>query len=334
MSEAPEPTGSWARDPLGLVRLYRRSADGVVATRIRDLVALSHSDRVLDPVGVAVAWGERPEAPNTCFAGIESLPRGLPQAESAHGSLRQALLSASAELIRTGEPTAVALSGGLDSALVLALLRAAGASDLLLYTASSRFPGYDERDRATATAAHFGLPLRIVDVGELDFLSVLPGCIAAAETPLYNLHPVERFLLARAVAADGLGTLVTGDGADQVFAGAPPAIFLPIVAAFFEAAGVALASPFFDPEVMALGLGAVPDPNKSALRDLAAALGCPAGLLGAGKHVRLAPAMNLASYLDHEHLAVLGRDLRRPVRLDTDRERTQWATLSLLWKSF
>lgn len=179
MSGAAGWTPPRVRDPLGLVRLYRRCADGVVAPRIRDLVAPSRSDRVLDPIGVAMAWGECPEARHTCFSGIESLPRGLPPAACPQANLRDVLLSASARLMRMGQPIAVALSGGLDSALVLALLRAAGASQLLLYTVASGFPGYDELERARATAAHFGLPMRVVEVGEHDFLSALPGCIVA-----------------------------------------------------------------------------------------------------------------------------------------------------------
>jgi asparagine synthase (glutamine-hydrolysing) len=334
MSVVPTSSMMKSRDPLGLVRLYRRQADGVVAPRIRDLVAPSPPLRLLDPVGVAVAWGERPEAPQTCFAGIESLPRGFPRPRTTCAGLREALLSAAAKLVHAGEPVAVALSGGLDSALAIALLREVGASDLLLYTVSSGFPGYDEHEKAMASAAHFGLPLRVVEVGEPDFLASLPTCIAAAETPLYNLHPIERYLLARAVAADGVSALVTGDGADQVFAGHPPAIFLPIVSAFFKAAGVALRSPFFDPEVIALGLGGTLDPHKSVLRDLAATLACPSFVFSTEKQVRLTPAMNLEPFIHRRKLEKLARALGRPVTLTTDRERVRWVTLSLLWEAF
>jgi hypothetical protein len=331
MSSSPSPR---VRDPLGLVRLFRRTADGAVAGRIRDLADAGSSARQLDPVGVAMAWGQRPEGPQTCFAGIESLPRGRPRPRQTRAALREVLLLAAATLARSQATLAIGLSGGLDSALVVALLRAVGASDLVLYTVSSGIPGYDESDKARASAAHFGLPLRVVEVDASDFLVALPDGIAAAETPLFNLHPIERLLLARAVAAEGVGALITGDGADQVFAGHPPAIFLPIVSAFFDAAGVTLRSPFFDPEVMALGLGAAPDPGKSALRALATELGCPPFLLTSKKQVRLVPPMNLERFIRSDRFERLASALGLPVSLGTDRERIQWITLSLLWEAF
>jgi asparagine synthase (glutamine-hydrolysing) len=341
-SESPAMGGSRAgeRDPLGLVRRFRRDADGQIASRIRELLPSSRADRALDPRGVATAWGEHPECESTCFAGIVSLPRGAPGDPAARSNGpadtrapgRIALLSAAAAMRARSGITAVALSGGLDSALVIALLRATGVTDLQLYTVSSGFPGYDELDLARATAQHFGYPLTVVRVTERDFVEALPACVMAAETALYNLHPIERFLLARAAAADGHRDLVTGDGADQVFGGAPPAIFLPIVAALFEAAGLRVRSPFLEPSVVALGLAGPPDPAKPALRALAAELGVPPSVRQREKHVRLAPGMDLATYLLPSRLEPLGRALGREVRLASDRERVQWATLGLLWE--
>src|SRR3954465_12856739 len=86
---APSPSGSQSpatgglpageRDPLGLVRRFRRETDGQIASRIRELLPSSRADRALDPRGVATAWGEHPECEATCFAGIVSLPRGSPR---------------------------------------------------------------------------------------------------------------------------------------------------------------------------------------------------------------------------------------------------------------
>jgi asparagine synthase (glutamine-hydrolysing) len=333
-----DPAGE--RDPLGLVRRFRRLADGHVAPHLRDLLPASRSDRALDPRGVATAWGEHPECDSTCFAGIASLPRaesrgpiGGTNGHAADGpSTRGALLSAAADMRALSGPTAVALSGGLDSALVIALLRATGVTDLQLYTVSSGFRGYDELDLARATARHFGYPLTIARVTEVDFVDALPTCVTAAETALYNLHPIERFLLARAAAADGHRALVTGDGADQVFGGAPPAIFLPIVSALFEAVELGLRSPFLEPSVVALGLACAPDPAKVQLRALAAELGVPPSVREREKNVRLAPAMDLSRYLLPSRLGPLGAALGREVRLTSDRERVQWATLGLLWE--
>lgn len=320
-----------ARDPLGLVRRFRRTSDGRQSPRLRDLLP-TRADRTLDPRGVATAWGEHAECSATCFTGIESLPRGAAPDVPSDATLRTLLLSATARLATTAGPTAVAVSGGLDSALVLALLRAADVTNLQLYTASTGLPGYDERAQAEATARHFGHPLRVVPVTPAELVDALPACVTAIETPLYNLHPLERFFLAKAVAADGHAALVTGDGADQVFAGAPPAIFLPIVAALFEAAGVALRSPFFESQVIGHGWAGTSDPSKASLRALARELGAPVFVLERGKHVRLTPAMELDRHLEPAKLFPLARALGRPLSFASDRERVQWASLGLLWE--
>jgi asparagine synthetase B (glutamine-hydrolysing) len=296
------------------------------------------SERALDAVGVATAWGEHPESTSTCFAGFESLPRGTVTGSGsallsdADYPWRERLRDAALRLRAPEGPTAVAVSGGLDSALVLALLLAAGVDELQLFTVASGFAGYDELPAARATAFHFGYPLEVVTVGEADFVEALPTCVVAAETALYNLHPVERWLLAKAVAERGHRALVTGDGADQVFAGAPPAIFLPILAALFEVAKVELRSPFFAPEIVAQGWARPADPDKQVLRALAASWGVPDVIVARKKNVRLAPSMDLSRYLEQRSLAPLAAALGRPLHLGSDRERVQWATLAVLWE--
>ena len=320
-----------ARDPLGLRRRFRRVRDGETAASLAALLP-PPSERALDPRGVATAWAEHPECDATCFAGIESLPRGRPLDVARAANLRELLLAATTRLATKPSPTAVAVSGGLDSALLLALLRAAGVRDVQAYTASTGLPGYDERAEAEATAQHFGHALRVVTVTDADFVDALPSCVTAMETSIYNLHPLERFFLARAVAADGHAALVTGDGADQVFAGAPPAIFLPLLSALFQQAGIGLRSPFIDAHVVGHGLLAPPDPTKATLRALARELGVPDFVLDRRKRVRLTPPMDLERYLAPTKLAPLACALGRPLDFSSDRQRVQWASLGLLWE--
>ena len=110
--------------------------------------------------------------------------------------------------------------------------------------------------------------------------------------PLYNLHPVSKLLLARRLKERGIERVISGDGADQVFAGVSGWDYLPIVAALFDGAGVALCCPFLHTSVAGWAVDRA-NPAKSALRDVARQL-LPASIADAPKVGQLAPEMNLS----------------------------------------
>jgi len=228
-----------------------------------------------------------------------------------------------------GPDLLVALSGGLDAALVLALWRQAGRPLPEAITLRTGLPGYDESERAARVAAALGLRLHVVAVTGDDLVAALPDGIAAMEQPLYNLHPIARLLLARGAARLGARALVTGDGADQAMYGQPAADYLPLVAALTGAAGLALWSPFCDDRVIAAALAAGRDVEKQALRALARSLGLPAWITDAPKRTMLAPALDLSPHMDRAAIDRLARALGLPVVLDDDRSRVGWVTLAL-----
>ena len=78
---------------------------------------------------------------------------------------------------------AVALSGGLDSAVVLALLRELGARHVPAYVLAARLDGYGEVDAALATARALGAEVVVVEATGADFTRALPDCIRAVEAP-------------------------------------------------------------------------------------------------------------------------------------------------------
>ncbi|HEX2570368.1 MAG TPA: asparagine synthase-related protein [Polyangia bacterium] len=347
------------RDPLGLRRLYYRQ-DGSAACTLRALVASGPIH--LDPLGVAFAFGETPptEPPtdHTWVRGVRRVPAGhrllgtpghwrtepcpSPPASLASKSddLAAALLDTLAEVVTSERRVALALSGGLDSALLLALLHEHLRDRLpAIYVLAPRLSGgaaYDESAAALALAHTFGLRPEVVTVHEDDLLAALPACVRAAETPLYNAHPVARFCLLDRLAHDGIEVVLTGDGADQAFAGAPAEIYLPIVGALADAHGLTLACPFLAPRVLALAAEQPPDPTKQKVR--AAARGrLPDALVDAPKTPRLAPPLDLGRYWDAPSLEHLARALDRPqdtvAAITTDRQRMAWVTLALLCTS-
>ncbi len=170
------------------------------------------------------------------------------------------------------EPVAVALSGGLDSWVLALLLRGAGYTVRGL-SLVSRVPGYCEWEQVEALSRRFQLPVEPIEVAEGGFEAALPRFLAVTRTPIYNLHPVSKLLLAEGAAARGVRSLVSGDAADQVFRCETSCDLLPLTQACFRHTRVELHAPFLSPEVRALCT--VPDPDKRPLRELAAELGIP-----------------------------------------------------------
>jgi len=129
-----------------------------------------------------------------------------------------ALLSTLTELMAAATaspPTGILLSGGLDSAVLAALMpRGAPA-----YTIRFAAPGaIDESAAAAHYAAQCGLMHHIVTVTWADYQAHMDDLMRHKRSPL---HPVEvgLFLAARQAAADGVRTLVLGNGADSTFGG-------------------------------------------------------------------------------------------------------------------
>jgi asparagine synthetase B (glutamine-hydrolysing) len=201
---------------------------------------------------------------------------------------------------------------------------------VVAYTLAPALPGYNEGSEAQAIADAIGIPLRTVAASAADYVDSLPAAIRACECPLYNLHPVSRLLLARAIRADGFDLLITGDGADEVFRGGSGGDYLPIVGALTRAAGLTAVAPFLDPIVAEVAL----DPDKRALRSFAGALGVPEAIAWAPKAPRFAPAMDLSCHRDVARIAALGRHLGRTPAQASDRERVAWTTLSLFAETF
>lgn len=105
------------------------------------------------------------------------------------------------------------LSGGLDSSLIAAL------NDVYTcYTAS--FPGfkYDEVKWAKKVADHLRVELKVVEITRERYLSTLEYLI---RTKGDGLHPNEPclYLCAKQAKEDGYDTILSGEGADDLFGG-------------------------------------------------------------------------------------------------------------------
>jgi asparagine synthase (glutamine-hydrolysing) len=241
-----------ARDPFGVRPLYVCEHHGRLhfASEVKAIFAGDASiPREFSPVGlqqVFTFWTT--VAPCTVFRGIEELPPGCVRTY-ADGRVREAWASAPAfpdgthegfqgsihdaahavrtaleeatrlRMLRADVPVGSYLSGGLDSSLVAALaLRAKGSH---FSTFSLRFTDaeYDETPHQREMAGFLESEHHEVLVSRADIARVFPEVMAHIERPVLRTAPAPLFLLSRLVRDAGIKVVLTGEGADEMFAG-------------------------------------------------------------------------------------------------------------------
>lgn len=252
-----------ARDRFGIKPLYcaggpplRFASEATVLGRpgaldreaLRDFLALGFV-----PAPRTLWTGVRKVRPGTALVvrgGVATETRFAAPPEAVSGAVDPeailAALSRSVERHLGGDvPVGVLLSGGLDSAVLAALVAGPGPERRPLLTFSAAFPGegrFDESAAARETARllgarHVEVPVRAEDVADL---------LAAQRRAFGEPFADSSFLATLAVARrarDDVGAVLSGTGADELFAGYRRyrALSLPgVVGKFARAAGAAL----------------------------------------------------------------------------------------------
>ncbi len=148
-------------------------------------------------------------------AASDTMPR-----DEAIERLRAELTEAVRIRLRSDVPLGAFLSGGMDSAAVLALMAKQSSRPVKTFTIGFGDPAYDELEDARSTARHFG--------AEHHEQVVTPDCVRVAETLAY--HYDEPFADASAIPTFHVAELarkhvtvcLSGDGGDELFAGYTP----------------------------------------------------------------------------------------------------------------
>jgi asparagine synthase (glutamine-hydrolysing) len=140
--------------------------------------------------------------------------------EDAIARLRAELTEAVRIRLRSDVPLGAFLSGGMDSAAVLALMTKQLDRPVKTFTIGFGDPTYDEVSEARATAAHFG--------ADHHDQVVAPDCVRVAETlaahydePFADASAIPTFHVAE-LARQHVTVCLTGDGGDELFAGYTP----------------------------------------------------------------------------------------------------------------
>jgi asparagine synthase (glutamine-hydrolysing) len=150
-------------------------------------------------------------------------PDGEPAEELGEDSLRARLDRAVEIHLRSDVPVGLFLSGGLDSASLLACVKAVSACPLPTFSLGYAGPhgrAHDESDHAARVAAHFGVAHRRIELAARDWWSRLPAYVFAHDEPNANPSAVSMLALAEAAAAEVKAVLV-GLGGDELCAGYP-----------------------------------------------------------------------------------------------------------------
>jgi asparagine synthase (glutamine-hydrolysing) len=120
---------------------------------------------------------------------------------------------------RADVPYGLFLSGGIDSAAVLAMMARLNSSPVLAYTAGFDVPGVaDERDAAAHMAQAAGAKHQRVNITEDMVWAHLPEIVAAMDDPVADYAIIPSWFLARAARKD-VKVILSGEGGDEMFAG-------------------------------------------------------------------------------------------------------------------
>lgn len=236
-----------ARDPTGICPLHLCEHAGQLyfASEVKAIFAANPAiPRAFDPAGIEQTftfWSVVP--PQSVFKGIEELRPGhvrtyqhgsftekqfwTPSYGGFTGSLddavdrvRSAIEDATRlRMLRADVPVGSYLSGGLDSSYVAALGRKYAGGKLQTFSLRFEDAEYDETSYQRLMAQRLGAEHHEVVVSRADIAAAFPQVIAHAERPILRTAPAPLYLLSKLVRHHGIKVVLTGEGADEMFAG-------------------------------------------------------------------------------------------------------------------
>jgi asparagine synthase (glutamine-hydrolysing) len=138
----------------------------------------------------------------------------------AEQRLEDKLLESVAAHMRSDAPYGLFLSGGVDSAALLAAMRQLSDRPVVALTAA--FPEMAHKDeslKAQNLARICGAEHHRIEVLERDFLATLPALAACLDDPVADASALPLYLLGAAARELGLKVVLSGEGADELFGG-------------------------------------------------------------------------------------------------------------------
>ena len=242
-----------ARDRLGVKPLYlSKTKDRLrFASSLPALLKGGDIGKTLDPIALNhyLNFHAVVPAPRTILAGVEKLPPATwmridtngkveqqvwwtlnfgPNADEANFTFedwRDATLDSMREAVeirqRAAVDVGVLLSGGVDSSMLVGLLREAGVENLLTFSIGFQDAGGERGDEfqySDLIAKRFETQHHQLRIGENEILDQLPAAFRAMSEPMVSHDCIAFYLLSREVAKH-CKVVQSGQGADELFAG-------------------------------------------------------------------------------------------------------------------
>ncbi|UUD64074.1 N-acetylglutaminylglutamine amidotransferase [Pseudomonas seleniipraecipitans] len=242
-----------ARDRLGVKPLYlSKTKDRLrFASSLPALLKGGDIGKTLDPVALNhyLNFHAVVPAPRTILASVEKLPPATwmrvdingkveqkvwwtlnfgPNADEANYGFdewRDAVLDGMREAVsirqRAAVDVGVLLSGGVDSSMLVGLLREAGVDNLLTFSIGFQDAGGERGDEfqySDLIAQRFNTQHHQLRIGESEILDELPAAFRAMSEPMVSHDCIAFYLLSREVAKH-CKVVQSGQGADELFAG-------------------------------------------------------------------------------------------------------------------
>jgi asparagine synthase (glutamine-hydrolysing) len=236
-----------ARDRFGIKPLYYRDAGGTLsfASELKAMLEQPAFSRQIDPRAVAayLAFNSIP-APLTIFAEARKLPAGTllswrdgevvqsryarpapvaagrvrraPDAQLA-GELREVLRDSVRAHLVADVPVGVLLSGGVDSAGIVALAAAEQGEPVKTFSVGFEEASFDELDRARLVAERYRTDHHEI-VLRPDAVELFPKLVEAFDEPFGDSSALPTYLVSE-LAAEEVKVALSGEGGDELFGG-------------------------------------------------------------------------------------------------------------------
>ena len=153
---------------------------------------------------------------------VSHLPEGGPETideDTALTRLDRALEESVDLHQRSDVPYGMFLSGGIDSATVLALMARLNSQPVLAFTAGwDTTAAHDERAQAAIVAKALGAKHETIEINEAMVWQHLPEIVACMDDPAADYAIIPTWFLARRARQD-VKVVLSGEGGDEIFAG-------------------------------------------------------------------------------------------------------------------
>ncbi len=236
----------FATDPIGMTKLYYGEGHGkIIISSHAHLVARRLRNLTISGEGLSLLFSMKGiPAPYTVFENVSvlrpselvSITRDgrrseeywsiLDSVKPFQGSLEdgqgelQTLLKKS--LLRipadSHKPLGIALSSGVDSALIAALMVDLGIPTQALTVGYQPVTRYDETQAASENAYHIGIPIEVVKVSDEDIAGIVDFTAQCLPEPLGDATVLPQLLMTLA-GRGKVSSIIDGTGADNIFGG-------------------------------------------------------------------------------------------------------------------